>query len=373
MNLTIKMMRNPEPTSEIILHPDRPAREQIEVAVANIKLRPCPDHPHELLAFDYVSTLKMALRDPQVESAWFRAVFNRCSSCPHNQQNDIKALNCAVERNRGFRELDQTDVDGKRLPWEFESVKLSPDESPSAALSKWVEQVKHRGMRCWNHDLTFLKAVPLEARSLSLNPTFATCPACVLESIGLTPDEARASFTNFVCDPSVLEEHLKVSRDYANNPKGVLLMLGGPGTGKTHLGTSILRGQIGRGPIEPVFFKVRHLLDRYWQSIRPVPFDTPQPESPLERCQWARLLMLDELATLPTHFDAEGFLLDLFEQRLGNYRPTIITSNLTRAELEAAIGTRLFDRLRRATAAMLEFGFESKRSKLNADYLSKAR
>lgn len=75
---------------------------------------------------------------------------------------------------------------------------------------------------------------------------------------------------------------------------------------------------------------------------------------------------------LPSHFDAEGFLLDLFEERIGHHRPTIITSNFNRAELEEAIGTRLFDRLRRAAYAVLQFGFESKRPKFNADYLSRA-
>jgi hypothetical protein len=41
--------------------------------------------------------------------------------------------------------------------------------------------------------------------------------------------------------------------------------------------------------------------------------------------------------------------------------------------LEAAIGSRLFDRLRRASAAVLEFGFDSKRPQFNADYLKQAQ
>jgi hypothetical protein len=62
----------------------------------------------------------------------------------------------------------------------------------------------------------------------------------------------------------------------------------------------------------------------------------------------------------------------LFEHRLGHGLPTIITANLNRTELEEAIGSRLYDRLRHAAFAVLEFNFPSQRPRLNAEYLNNA-
>ena len=64
-------------------------------------------------------------------------------------------------------------------------------------------------------------------------------------------------------------------------------------------------------------------------------------------------------------------LLDLFEARIGHFKPSIITANVSCGELEAVLGSRLLDRLRRAAVAVLEFNFESKRKSLNADYLKR--
>ena len=357
-------------TIEITLHPDRPARPQIEAALANIQPCACPHHPDELLKFNRQMTLNQAFFDPVVASGDFVAVFNRCPDCPHNSMDGIEVRDCAAEM-LGIKSLRLIDSVGKPLPWASDRVEISPDISPNAVLEAFVDRIKRIGMKCGEKELAFNKMRPNMVRNLGLHLDFASCPACVLERMGLTPDEARASFNNFVCDPPILGQYLRACQEYAAEPKGVLLLLGGTGTGKTHLGASIMRERICHGNVNRlVFFRTRHLLDQHWQSIRPVSFRTHQPESPLEQCQRADLLMIDELTLLPTHFDAEGFLLDLFEERLGNYRPTIITSNLNRDELEAAIGSRLFDRLRRAAAAVLEFGFESKRPQFNKDYLN---
>ena len=354
---------------EITLHPQHPARLQIETALANVQPDQCPKHGHELLQFKREDSLHRALHNPKVTTDIFTAIFNRCPGCVHNWMDNIEAINCAAEQNAFIKSYAPKDAAGKRLPWSMEDVKISPDESLNDALVTWAEKMKCSGLKCNGEALKLFKSEPVHAKELTVHLDFETCPACVLEGMGLTPDEARASFSNFICDPDTLEPYLRKCQEYAAKPKGVLLLHGGVGNGKTHLGAAVLRDRIVRGDKNLLFFKMRHLLDRHWQSIRPVSFDMEQPESPLEQCQRAPFLMLDELDSLPTHFNAEGFLLDLFEERLGAYRPTIITSNLKRAELETVLGTRLFDRLRRASAAVLEFGFESKRAQFNDDYL----
>jgi DNA replication protein DnaC len=105
--------------------------------------------------------------------------------------------------------------------------------------------------------------------------------------------------------------------------------------------------------------------------LRPIAFGTEAPESPLTRCQASSLLVYDELAAASDGRNCEDVLLDLFEYRIGHFKPSVITTNLNLGELEAALGTRLYDRLRRAASTVLEFGFESKRKGLNADYLSR--
>ena len=355
-------------TIEITLHPDQPARPQLDAALANMQPKSCPRHAHELLPFNHQTSLNHIVKSGTVAAGNVISVFNRCSNCPHNLADDIEVRDCAAERASHPRRIDP---DGKPLPYRSEDLEISLDESLNTALANLGMKMERAGMKCSNETLAFRKMVPPKSKVLTLHLDFATCPACVLERMGLTPDEARASFNNFVCDPPILEQYLRACQEFASFPKGVLPLLGNTGTGKTHLGTAILRERIVRGDRNLLFIKMRHLLDQHWQSIRSVAFDAEQPVSPLQRCQRAPLLMLDELTTLPKHFDAEGFLLDLFEERIGNHRPTIITGNLNRDELEAAVGSRLFDRLRRASIALLEFGFESKRPQFNQDYLSR--
>ena len=151
-------------------------------------------------------------------------------------------------------------------------------------------------------------------------------------------------------------------------------MLGNTGTGKTHLAIAILRDLLRQRKHDLHFIKHRHFLAQHWHALRPVPFDKEPPESPLASCQQASLLVYDEFTTTTDSSRAhEDVLLDLFEYRNGHFKPSIITANVSRADLEAALGSRLYDRLRRAAVAVLEFGFESKRNSLNVGYLTRAR
>src|SRR6185369_4333982 len=203
---------------------------------------------------------------------------------------------------------------------------------------------------------------------------FVPCLQCELERLGITPDEARASFDNLVIDPPALREILDKCRAFAAAPEGVLLMLGNTGTGKTHLAIAILRELLRQRKSGLRFIKHRHFLGQHWHALRPVAFKEEPPKSPLAGCQESALLVYDEFTGTTDNSRAyEDVLLDLFEQRIGNFRPSVITANISPGDLEVALGSRLYDRLRRASFAVLEFGFDSKRPSLNNDYLTRTR
>jgi len=188
--------------------------------------------------------------------------------------------------------------------------------------------------------------------------------------MGLTSDEARGSFDNFVVEDPALNQILQTCREWAAEPKGALLMLGNCGTGKTHLGVAIVREQLRLGWTRLRFAKHRRFVFDHFHSLRPIAFDKEAPVSPLETCKKASLLLYDDLSG-PTGRDYQDLLMELFEHRIGNYLASIITTNLTRGALEQALGTRLFDRLCGASYACLEFGFESRRRAFNGAYLAR--
>ena len=144
-------------------------------------------------------------------------------------------------------------------------------------------------------------------------------------------------------------------------------MLGNNGTAKTHLAIAILRESLRQRKSGQRFIKHRHFLAQHSRSLRPVPFGDEPPESPLAGSQQSELLVYDEFtATTDANRACEDVLLDLFDPRIGHFKPSIITSNVSLDDLEAALGSKLYDRLRRAAFAVLEFSFESKRPQFNA-------
>jgi len=67
--------------------------------------------------------------------------------------------------------------------------------------------------------------------------------------------------------------------------------------------------------------------------------------------------VLDDLGASVGGSDNEALLLSLFEYRIAHFLPTIVTSNIPKSHLEVRLGSRLFDRLRQASFAILDLHF----------------
>lgn len=365
-------------TIKMPFDPDRTPRDQIETAIASVKPRICERHPHEILQVDKAATVRSALyhdypNEDQPRRVEFSATYGRCSECPHSNGNaDHIEVECCPVSFLRFRRRYPRDEKGRPLPQHFGCAKLQSDRSAREQFQAWLAEEGEFRCGVSNQVLRRLDThmqPPFD--SWTIEPRFARCLQCSLECLSITPDEALASFENFVVDPPAIRPHVEMCRAFAAAPKGVLLLLGNCGTGKTHLAIAILRELLREGASGLSFVKHRHFLAGHWHALRPVAFGEEPPESPLVRCQEAQLLVYDEIAATTDRHAYEDLLLDLFETRIGHFKPSIITGNLSPGELEVTLGSQLFDRLRRAAFAVLEFGFDSKRKTLNANYLKR--
>lgn len=132
-----------------------------------------------------------------------------------------------------------------------------------------------------------------------------------------------------------------------------LIISAGVGTGKTTLTRALLNllGQSPRaverrngGGHPPA-----HLIDADQLALGYSPDDFAARNGPLYRIWTSELLIIDDLGLEPLvakHFGTEFRPVEmLIGMRYNRMLPTIISTNLTRGEIEARYGSRLFDRL----------------------------
>ncbi len=139
---------------------------------------------------------------------------------------------------------------------------LQADRIPQEQFEAWRSAREAALRREFGNGVPRLQAASLQPpfQSWTIAPQFAPCLQCSLQALGITPDEARASFDGFTVDPPALQQHLDTCRAFAARPSGVLLLLGNCGTGKTHLAIAILRELLRRGASGLAFVKHRHFL-----------------------------------------------------------------------------------------------------------------
>ncbi len=137
-----------------------------------------------------------------------------------------------------------------------------------------------------------------------------------------------------------LELSFNIAREYADNPKGWLLLLGENGTGKTHLAAAIGHYRLSMGE-NPLFVSVIDFLDHLRSTFSPN--SSTSYDYVFNQVRNSRLLILDGFGNQSATPWAKEKLFQVLDFRYAAKLPTVITSTLTLDDFDKPIRVRISD------------------------------
>jgi len=137
-----------------------------------------------------------------------------------------------------------------------------------------------------------------------------------------------------------LENVFRAAQEFAENPRGWLVMTGTYGCGKTHLAAAIGNYRKGMGD-DPIFVVVPDLLDHLRATFSPT--SNVSYDEMFNRVKSASILIMDDLGTQSATPWAREKLYQIFNERYNAKLPTVITMSCNLEDLDARIRSRMLD------------------------------
>ncbi len=141
-------------------------------------------------------------------------------------------------------------------------------------------------------------------------------------------------------DRANLTRAFRAAQEFAEHPRGWLVLSGTYGCGKTHLAAAVANYNRSSG-LSPIFRSVPDLLDHLRSTFSPNSLVTY--DEVFEEVRTARLLILDDLDTQNASPWAREKLYQILNHRYMAELPTVITTASTLEKLDERIRSRMLD------------------------------